>query len=137
MTKDTNIPFIGRGWKFPPEFDNIHGEVRMSEGNDDIRESIEILLSTYVGERLLNPKYGCDLSILFFESLTVSKEKFLKDKIETALLRYEPRIKVLNIQMTNKSQQGRIEIDIEYLIKTTNSRSNMVYPFYLNEGTNL
>lgn len=137
MKNKSNIPFLGRGWSFPPEFNNVKGTVRLSQDEQDIRESLEILLSTIMGERVMAPRYGCDLSILFFESLSSAREKYLSDKISTAILRFEPRIKTDKIEMTFHREEGRIDIEINYTIRTTNTRSNMVYPFYLNEGTNL
>lgn len=135
--ENVNIPFLGRGWSFPPEFDNATGKVKMSEGETDIKESLEVLLSTEIGERIINPQYGCDLNALLFESLTLSTERELKDKIEMAILRYEPRIKTEDIDLLYFREEGKVEIHIQYVIRTTNNRSNMVYPFYLNEGTNL
>jgi len=131
------IPFLWRGWSFPPEFNRATKSVKMSEGADDIKESLEILLGTKVGERLISPGFGCNLNHLQFEPLTASLEKYVEELIRTSILRYEPRINLEDIHFEDASKDGVIYINIRYIIRTTNSRANMVYPFYLKEGTNL
>src|SRR5258706_7498160 len=86
--------FLGRGWNFPPSFSKEGGRTNMLEDEDDIRSSLEILLSTIQGERVMQPKYGCDLTPLLFEPLTTSLKTEMVDKIKNALLYFEPRIDV-------------------------------------------
>lgn len=132
-----HIPFIGKGWSFPPRFNRGTKEVLMSEGSTDIKESLEILLSTRPGERMMAPKYGCNLNVLLFEPLDISLENYVSDLIRDAIVLYEPRIDVEEVTFDNQSHKGLININIQYIIRSTNSRANMVYPFYLQEGTNL
>ncbi len=132
-----DIPFIGKGWAFPPEFDIGKGGIVVSEGDQDIRESLEILVSTKLGERLMIPNYGCDLSDLLFESLSLTLERFIETRVYNAIINYEPRITVESIKFIPRRKEGIIYIDIKYIVKTTNARTNMVYPFYISEGTNL
>jgi len=137
MIKEINIPFIGKGWSFPPEFNRATRSNEMSAGAKDIQESLEILLSVKPEERLMHPTFGCDLSILLFEPLDNTLEKYIEEQIRNAILIHEPRITTENINFEFNRTQGIIFIDIQYIIKSTNSRTNIVFPFYLKEGTNL
>jgi uncharacterized protein len=128
--------FLGRSWSFPPTFTRA-GTVSMVSGEDAIRSSLAILLSTELGERIMRPDYGCDLHAMLFDRMDVSAPALLKDMVETAILYHEPRIKLLRLGLTPLPEQGRIDLTIEYLVRATNARSNYVYPFYLQEGTSL
>ena len=130
--------FLGSGWSFPPEFNKYSKAVQMVSAEDDIRESLRILLSTTPGERVMQHAYGCRLNTLVFEPITESTITEIKDVIERAVLFFEPRITLENIRVnTEKANEGLIQVQLDYKIRTTNSRSNMVYPFYFKEGTNL
>ena len=112
--------------------------VRMSEDAEDIRESLHILLSTSLGERTMIPGYGCDLSAMTFESLTTSLTTYIKDLVRTAILRHEPRV-ILNKTSLNLDNaiEGEVLIEVDYTIRNTNTRTNFVYPYYINEATDL
>ncbi len=128
--------FLGTGWSFPPQFDNEGGSVEMLSDGEDIRSSLEILLSTRPGERVMRPNYGCNLDELLFEPLTTTMKTYMKDLIQTAILYHEPRIAVDKIELIDTGEmEGRILINIEYTIRSTNSRFNYVFPFYIQEGT--
>ena len=127
--------FLGKGWSFPPTFNKTIKGVEMAEAEADIKSSLGILLSTSLGERVMQPKFGCALEELSFESLTTTLKTFIKDLIETAILYYEPRIDLENITLTDDVNQGIIFIDVQYRVRATNSRQNLVYPFYKEEGT--
>jgi hypothetical protein len=130
--------FLGRGWSFPPSFNREGGTTNMLEDEDDIRSSIEILLSTVQGERIMQPKYGCDLTPLLFEPLTTSLRTEMVDKIRNALLYFEPRIDVEKIELKDDQiLEGIVLITIDYVIRSTNSRNNFVFPFYRAEGTDI
>jgi phage baseplate assembly protein W len=103
----------------------------------DIKNSMEVLLSTRVGERFLQPKYGCNLDEILFEPLTVSLQTYIKDLVFTAIYYFEPRIKPEKVTLTPSETEGLAIISVEYTIRATNTRHNLVYPFYLNEGTNI
>ena len=112
--------------------------VEVTEKVLDIQRSLEILLSTKVGERVMQPKYGCNMDELVFESLDTTTKTIIKDKIQTAILYFEPRIDVKKIEMnTDNELEGIIMLEIEYVVRATNSRFNFVYPYYRNEGTEL
>lgn len=130
--------FLGRGWSFPPSFNREGGRTNMLEDEDDIRSSLEILLSTVQGERILQPTYGCDLTPLLFEPLTTSLRTEMVDKIRNAILYFEPRIDVEKIELKDDQiLEGIVLITIDYVIRSTNSRNNFVFPFYRAEGTDI
>lgn len=130
--------FLGTGWGFPPTFSNLSSEVEMISNEDDIKSSLEILLTTRQGERVIRPDYGCNLDELVFEPLTTTFKTYIKDLIATAILYYEPRIDVNKIDLDDTGElEGKILIVIDYTVRATNSRFNFVFPFYKNEGTDL
>ena len=130
--------FLGTGWGFPPEFSNMSNQVGMLSNEDDIQSSLQILLATTQGERVLRPDYGCNLDELIFESLTATFKTYIKDLIATAILYYESRIDVNKIELNDTGEiEGRILISIDYTIRSTNSRYNLVYPFYINQATEI
>jgi uncharacterized protein len=130
--------FLGKGWSFPPTFNADLHAVEMTEKNEDIQKSLQILLTTAVGERIMQPKYGCNMDEMVFESLDTSTKSIIKDKIKTAILFFEPRIDVVTITMNAFNElEGEMLIEIEYVIRATNSRFNFVFPYFINEGTEL
>ena len=131
-------PFLGEGWSFPPEFNRSTQTVFTTAGEDDIKKSLEILLSTRLGERVMVPDYGCNLEELLFQPLDLSLKTYVKDLIKTAILYHEPRIDVLSVDIDPTNElQGELLVKIDYLIRITNSRGNMVYPFYKAEGSEI
>ena len=128
--------FLGKGWSFPPHFDRNTQSVHLTTGTEDINKSLEILLSTRLGERVMLPEYGCNLEELLFQSLDITLKTYIKDLITTAILYHEPRIDVSKIELdTTNELEGEILIKIDYVVRTTNSRANMVFPFYKVEGS--
>ena len=128
--------FLGTGWGFPPTFNRITLQVDMLSDEADIQSSLEILLSTRQGERVMLHKYGCNLDEMVFEPMTTTFKTYIKDMIQTAILYYEPRIDVKKITLDDsRDAEGVILVIIEYVVRSTNSRYNFVYPFYKNEGT--
>lgn len=139
--QEQNRSFLGRGWSFPPHFVKRESGVSalsMSADEQDIRESLEILLSTRLGERTMLPGYGCDLGTMSFESLSTSFVTYVKNMIRTAIQRHEPRIILEKVYIrTEEAGSGIVIIEVDYLIRTTNTRTNFVYPYYINEATDL
>ena len=126
--------FLGIGWSFPPAFDKASGEVRMLKGEEDIKSSLEVLLSTRPGERIMQPLFGCNLDIMMFESLDTTLKTEMRDLIQKAILYFEPRIDVEKIELETQDEQNElIHITIIYTVRSTNTRGNLVYPFYLTE----
>ncbi|GAB5381058.1 MAG: GPW/gp25 family protein [Aliiglaciecola sp.] len=129
--------FLGKGWGFPPTFNKSAKSIDMLSDEEDIASSLEILLSTDVGERVMQPKYGCNLHKLLFEPVDTGLQAYIKDLIKTAILYFEPRIILIDVVLIPQPLEGRIDIDIQYKVATTNTRNNFVYPFYLEEGTEI
>ena len=128
--------FLGRGFGFPPSFAN--GQVRMVEDEADIHESLLILFGTLPGERVLQPKFGLDMSPLLFEPLSTTLRTLLKDRITTTLLIHEPRIRVLDLVIDDsQALEGQLQIRQEYSVRSTNTRFNLVYPYYLGDANEL
>jgi uncharacterized protein len=133
-----NNDFLGKGWSFPPTFNAQMADVVMTEKEKDIDKSLQILLTTTVGERLMQPKFGCNMEELVFESLNTTTKTLMKDRIQTAILYFEPRIDVTRIELNDSNQlEGEILIEVEYIVRATNSRFNFVFPYYKNEGTEI
>ena len=137
MDENINIDFLGKGWSFPVQFNKALNTMETSTGNNDIMASLEILLGTIPGERHFHPDFGCNLSAMAFEKLNLSLETKIKDIIDTAILNFEPRINLDDVKFEQDIENGVIYIHIFYEIKSTNSRTNMVFTYYLKEGTDL
>jgi len=147
---EINKDFLGRGWSFPPEFNKTteseeantlmqtKNEVAMTTDSDDINNSLIVLLSTRLGERVMFPEYGCDLQEMLFKPLTLTLITQMKGVIERAILYHEPRINILSIEIDTKNElEGKVLIEIDYEIRNTNTRSNLVFPFYKGEATEI
>lgn len=107
----------------------------MLSGEDDVQSSLQILLSTRIGERLMQPEYGCNTDNMVFASMNTSFQTFMKKQITTAILADEPRIDVNNVDLVLPDPGGgTLLIVVDYTVRTTNTRGNIVYPFYLTES---
>lgn len=138
MADQSDQSFLGRGWAFPPRFDIAAGGVSMVEREQDIHQSLHILFATSPGERVMRPDYGCRLRALVFENLTESAATEIREEIRRAILFFEPRIDLKSVQVTiDDALEGRLLIYLDYVVRSTNSRGNMVYPYYYLEGTHL
>jgi uncharacterized protein len=127
--------FLGTGWSFPPAFSKAIRGVQMDSDLDDVRASIEILLSTTLGERFLQPKYGCNLEKLVFDPLSTTMITYVKGLVEQAIFNFEPRIIVNDVVIGGADTEGIILIEIRFTVRATNSRYNMVYPFFVGEAS--
>lgn len=131
-------PFLGRGWSFPPTFHRSLPGVEMLEQEADIASSLEVLLSTLQGERVMLPQYGCNLDELVFESLDTRMKTLMADKVESAILYHEPRIELESVRLDDSQElEGVVLIEVIYRVKSTNSRFNFVFPYYRLEGTDI
>jgi uncharacterized protein len=137
-TNTTINSFLGTGWAFPPAFERETGSVEMVSAYKDIDESLDILLSTSLGERVMQPRYGCELQNYLFEPLSSTVIGYIKDRVRTSILLFEPRIVAEKIEVTADDSfdliEGRFTINVEYTIPGTNSRFNYVYDYYKNEA---
>lgn len=130
--------FLGRGWSFPPTFSKSSHDVRMTSDEEDIQKSLEILLSTTIGERFLQPSYGCNLEKYVFEPMNPTIQTLIKLTVKDAILLFESRINLMSVDLDTSFyiNEGRTDIHVKYEIRGTNSRFNWVYPFYMNEANN-
>ena len=126
--------FLGTGWSFPPTFSKLTGTVEMLSNEADIQNSLRVLLSTRIGERLMQPNYGCNLDVMLFETINETMLTFVKDLVFTAIYYFEPRVNPINVKVEATAEEGMVFINVEYQIRSTNSRHNLVYPFYLDEA---
>lgn len=133
-----NTDFLGIGWSFPPEFNKTEGNVTMTTDVEDINNSLIILLSTRPGERVMFPNYGCDLQEMLFKPLDLTLITQMRGVIERAILYHEPRINIIDIDITTiEESEGQVLIHVDYEVRNTNTRSNIVFPFYKGEATEI
>jgi len=126
-----NDPFLGTGWSFPPAFDNVLASVETTSGVEDIHKSLEIIFNTTLGERVMQPTFGCSLEEQVFEPMNTGRITYIENLIKTAILYHEPRIDADRIEVRFDAMEGALWINIGYKVRTSNSRFNFVYPFYL------
>jgi uncharacterized protein len=130
-----DAPFIGRGWSFPPVFSQGGGEVDMVSGNTDVAQALEIIFATEPGERPMREAFGASLSRHMFEEIDQTMLTNVRGAILDAILAYEPRIEVNGIDITASGDEaGLLTISVNYTLRGTNSRYNLVYPFYIQEA---
>lgn len=128
--------FLGTGWSFPPTFSRQSYSVEMVSDERDIRQSLWVLFSTAVGERIMLPEYGSRIWEMLFRNITTTLTTQLEDFVRTAILYWEPRIDVDAVFVQpSSSVAGLVLITVNYTIRRTNSRNNLVFPFYLLEKT--
>ena len=126
--------FLGVGWKFPVGVDGA-GSIAMSEFEEDIRESIRIILSTSKGERPMRPDFGCGIHDLVFAPMNNTTIGLIESSVREALTLWEPRIELLSVRVsTEEADLGRLLVGIDYRVRATNNEFNLVYPFYLTES---
>jgi len=128
--------FLGRGWSFPPAFSRASLAVEMVSDLEDINQSLRILLSTTLGERLMQPMFGTQLWKMVFYGMTNTLINELREMVDQAIVRWEPRIVVEDIAINvDPEVPGLVNILINYVVSLTNTRSNLVYPFYFQEAS--
>ena len=121
----------GTGVAFPLRVDS-QGSLALVSGADDINEAITLILSTAQGERPMRPLFGCGIHDFVFETIDARTISVLEREIRIALDRWEPRIEVSAIEIdTADAALGRLPIEISYVVRATNDRRNLVYPFYV------
>jgi len=127
-----NDDFLGVGWRFPVSLDGA-GQIALASHEDSIRQSIWMILGTAPGERPMRPDFGCGIQDLVFAVNTAGTAGQVASLVRQALLRWEPRIDVLNVTTsTDADAPNLLMIEIIYQVRSTNSRFNLVYPFYLD-----
>lgn len=133
MMAEEGKAFLGRGWAFPLGL-NENGEIGMAEYEEDVRQSIRIILGTNQGERVMRPEFGASLRALAFEPITATTAALVRHRVEEALITWEPRIDNVTVTVRAEPPLGRLLVEIRYRVRATNTFYNLVYPFYLLEG---
>ena len=130
----TTSDFLGSGWAFPLRV-NSRGGIALARGEDDVEESIRIILSTPIGERRMRPEFGCGVHDLVFAINDPTTHGLIQHYVIEALTLWEPRIEVLAVNVaSDPAEPARVMVEIGYALRATNQRRNLVYPFYLIPG---
>jgi phage baseplate assembly protein W len=130
MAKD----FLGLGWRFPVNVDS-KGKIIVSSYEEDIQEAIRIIVGTSKGERIMRPDFGCGIFDYVFAPLDTSTIGLIESSVREALVMWEPRIELENVNVSHDiTEAEKLLITIDYRVRTTNNRFNLVYPFYLSEN---
>ena len=128
--------FIGSGWAFPLRV-NARGGIALARREQDVEESIRIILSTPVGERRMRPRFGCGVHDLAFATNDPATHGLIRYHVLQALALWEPRIELREDGVrvrTDPDEPARVLVEIDYVLRATNQRRNLVYPFYLIPG---
>lgn len=134
MEQNDPKAFLGSGFRFPIQVDENTGRMMMSSYEENIKESIRIILSTRRGERIRNPEFGCGIHDYTFGSLDYTTLSAIRREVEQALVRWEPRIEEVEVALETQENEGLVLIEINYLVRSTNNPFNLVFPFYISEG---
>ncbi len=127
--------FLGKGWSFPVQLDENMRDVALADYEEDIRQAIRIILETNQGERVMRPDFGAGLRAMVFEPLNTTTIALVKHRVEEALITWEPRINLQDVSVTaDGTIRNRLNIEISYQVRSTNTFYNLVYPFYLQEA---
>jgi len=125
--------FLGRGWAFPVA--PVAGDVAMAEHEVDVHQAIRIILATDRGERAMRPDFGAGLGDFVFEPLTTTTSALVRQRVEEALVLWEPRIDQIHVTVRPvRAGERELRIEISYRVRATNTFYNLVYPFYLLES---
>lgn len=126
--------FLGVGWKYPVRTE-LTGKIALSRYEEDIHEAIRIILGTAKGERVMRPDFGCGIHELVFAPINTATMTLVENSVREALTFWEPRIELIKVEASDQeASAGKLPVSIEYRVRVTNNRFNLVYPFYLKEG---
>lgn len=126
--------FLGNGCHFPISVDGVTGRMKESSYEDNIKESIYLIIMTRKGERVMRPDFGCDIHQFLFDTVDYTMLMRMQQAVKDALLRWEPRIEEIEVKVQNQVEDDNaLEISVNYRVRTTNSPFNLVFPFYLKE----
>ena len=127
--------FLGVGWQFPVEKDKAGNRLAVARYEDSIKQAIRIILFTAKGERVMRPTFGCDLYQLVFAPNDATTRGMAEHYVREALEIWEPRIEILQVKATSAGAQEEVlRISLDYRVRATDNRFNLVYPFYLERG---
>ena len=132
---DERKDFLGRGWAMPVDLDPRTGLVASVAHEEDIRQSILIILETAPGERVMRPNFGCGIHELVFAAMDSTTLQRIRSVVEEALRRCEARVDVLGVNVDEAATaEGKLLVEVEYRVRKTNQVGNLVFPFYFREG---
>lgn len=132
---DEGKKFLGRGWAYPVVFDPNTGTVKAAEYEEDIKQSIRIIIGTVRGERVMWPDFGCGIHELVFTAIDTTALTRVEETVRDALTRFEARIELLKLRARpDETINGKLLVEIDYRVRATNQTGNLVYPFYFREG---
>lgn len=124
---------IGSGFAFPMQIDALGG-VEISSDDENIRQSMMCIIGTAPGERMMRPTFGCAIHDILFEPNTAVTAAKIEYEVKRALVEFEPRIGDVEVEaMPDDNEQSRMNVTISYTIRKTNTKANLVYPFYLRK----
>ena len=127
--------FLGRGWKFPVQVNPTTGRIAMSAYEEDIKESIRIIIATAPGERLMRPDFGCGIHDLVFSPINSITMGLFESRIRESITQFEARVEIVKLDISSRdAANGKLEINLTCLVRDTNTEFNLVFPFYLTEG---
>jgi Bacteriophage baseplate protein W len=128
--------FLGRGWKYPVGVNPTTGRIAMSQHEEDIKESIRIILATAPGERVMRPDFGCGIHDLVFSPTNRATLGLFESRVRESITKFEARVEIIDLDIsTREIDKGKLEIKLECRVRDTNDEFNLVFPFYLTEGT--
>lgn len=134
MQEDVNA-FLGRGFRFPVQVDEMTGKMKTSSYEQDIQEAIYIILMTKKGERVMNPQFGCGAHDYAFDTMDYTTLNIMEREVREAITLWEPRITDLEVNLTvDEKKDACVRVEIAYTVRSTNNPYNLVFPFYMNEG---
>ena len=129
-----NSSFLGKGFAFPLSVDPVTGRMEMAEYEEDIKQAIYIIIMTRKGERVMRPDFGCSVHDYAFDTMDYENLTRVEEAVKDALILWEPRIRDIEVKAYVADGDGKLNISINYVVRTTNNPYNLVYPFYINEG---
>ncbi len=132
----SDLSFLGRGMKFPPQINEATGRFVVSEGQESVRESLYLILMTQVTERIMRPEFGSNLMSYTFIDINQSNIMLITRTIQEQILTQEPRVTDVTVEADTQSRPGAVLFDIGFTIRNSNVRDNLVFPFYLNNEEN-
>ncbi len=129
MRDDKEI--LGTGWEFPPRFEIATNTVGMLSGQEDVENSIRVIIETKLGERVLRNQFGSEIHDLLFEPLNSNMRTYMASSLKETLTLNEPRITVLSVNLEQRDPTlGRVDITVNYETIGSRTTNNLVLPFY-------
>lgn len=133
MATESGHAFLGVGWTYPPTT-GADGAIDTVAYAADVRQAVWIIVGTNNNERVMRPDFGAHLRALVFEPMSTTTIALVRHRVEQALIRWEPRIDSITVDVRPRGALGRLEVEVRYRVRATNTFDNLVYPFYLAEG---